>query len=483
MAQGLDPITLRGFHRGMADKSVLADSMMSRNQLRLIENMDGDAIGYLKSRKGYERVGSAAVVSGESGLGLHHHIGTNSQLIAFSDNAGSTNTESYYLDGSTWTNEALGFTAGNRVRTVSFLDRVFAVNGVDAPKSWDGNPSNSWDSTNLTSAPTSALIETYKQQVFMGDTSTDQVDYSSIPSSGTITWPSDNNFIVNPNDGSNLTFLKNFANQLLIGKNDYIYRYNGRSIDADPVIFFGAPSQEAVTQAGGGALYVYDGRRNVIVEYSGGYPSPISKPVRAFLRAIPTSSHEDVVLWSDEDHVIAYIGDVTVEGVTFSKVALRYTISTQSWVVYTYAHEFTAETLYDDGTDILQLGYTSDGSVVKHDTGSTDLGEGISYKLETGWLSFGRNLALRQKLAAFSAFAESARGMNVQYKADIEDNTWRSIGQMRGLVTSWSGLNIQMHRIKFRFVGYTESAQAIFDGFSLLIPTLQGLERDTPKEL
>lgn len=481
MPEVLRPITYRGLHRGMADESVLADSMMPKSQLRLIRNMDTDALGYLKSRKGYERVGSAAVVSGKKGLGLHHHIGTNSALVAFSDNAGGTNAESYWLNGSTWTNESLGFTAGEKIRTVSFLDYIFAVNGTDAPKSIDGDFSgSSWGTTNLTSAPTSALIETYKQQVFMGNTSTDEVDWSSIPTSGSITWPSENNFTVNPNDGSNLTALKRFANQLYVIKDDFTYRFNGRSIDADPVIFFGAPSQEAVTVSPAGAMYVYDGRRNVIVEYTGGYPTIISKPVRSFLQAIATSAYPEVLLWSDEDHVEAHIGDVTIDGKAFTNVSLRYTISTRSWVIRTYANEFSAQTIYDDGSNIHQLTFTKSGDVVKMETGSDDLGTGIAYELETPWLTIGSSPSVNQKLGGFAAFADNARGMNVQYKSEF-DGTWRTIGQLHGYINSFSGLNVSFHRIKFRFTGVTSASQAIFDGYEILIPIIEGIETDTEK--
>lgn len=476
MAQKLEPIVYRGIHRGMADESVLADSLMPNNQLRLVQNMDTDSLGYLKSRKGYARIGSAAVVTNKPGLGLHHHIGTNSALVAFCNNSGGTNAESYWLNGSTWTNESLAWTASKKIRSVSFLDYLIIVNGSDAPKSINGDFSGSnWGTTLLSSAPTSALIETYKQQVFMGNTSTDQIDYSSVPSGGSITWPADNNFLVNPNDGSNLTALKNFANQLYIFKNDYAYRYNGRSIDADPVIFFGASSQEAVTVSGAGAMYVYDGRRNVIIEYTGGYPQIISKPVRSFLEAIATSAYSDVILWSDNDHVEAFIGDVTVNNVAFTNVSLRYTISTQTWVIRSYANEFSAQTIYDDGTDLWQLGFTKVGDVVKFGSGNDDLGTPISYQLETPWLTIGNNPAVNQKLAAFVTFCENARGMNAQYKTDL-DGTWRSIGQMKGYVNSFSGLNIPFHRIKFRWTGVNDSSQAVFDGYSLLIPVIEGLE-------
>jgi len=477
MAQPIDPIVIRGLHRGMADRSVLADSLMPSSQMRLVVNMDPDAIGYLTGRKGYERLGSTSVVSDTAGEGLLQHDGTNSQIIAFISGA------AYYLSGSTWTDSSLGFTPGNKIRAVSFLDRVFAVNGVDSPKSWNG--STVWDTTNLSGAPTGALIATYKQQMFIGNTSTDRIDFSSVPDSGgtTITWPSGNSFILNPNDGTNITAMTRFGKEMLFSKvgkaGSFMYRFNGRSTDADPVIYYGAASQEAL-YVSGSVMWFYDPVKHAILAYQGGFPYAVSKPIRAFLRAIPTSNNTNVCLWGDDDHVEAYIGDVTVDGVPFTNVSCRYGISSKVWTLRSYANEFRAFSDYDDGTDFFHLGFTTDGNVVKMDTGNDDMGSAINYDLQTAWMVLGGNPAVHQKLAAFSVFVENARSMSVFYKTDL-DPTWRPIGQVSSYVNSWSGINARFHKIKFRFTGSNTGEPAIFDGFSLLTPLIEGIEKTTEK--
>ena len=460
----------------MIDSSVLADPMMNPRQMRLIKNMDTDSMGFLTGRKGYTQLGDV-VVSGKTGLGLHHHIGTNSQIVAFSNDAGDTAAESYYLSGGTWTNKALGFTAGKKIRTVTFLDLLMAVNDTDSPKSWTGAAGDAWGTTSLVSAPTGSLIETYKQQVYIGNTTTDQVNFSSVPSAGAVTWAAADNFIANPNDGSNLTGLKRYAQQLLVFKEDYVYRFNGRSLDPDPVIFYGASSQEAILVAGS-VCWFYDGKRNALLAYVGGYPNTVSKPIRPFLEAVPTSSHGDVKLRGDNDHVEAFIGDVTVGSLPFVNVSCRYVISTQTWVVRSYADSFSIFTDYDDGSTVFNLGFDNTGEVQKMDTGNTDDGAAIEYDVETAWLVLGGNPTNEFTLAAFSAFADFPQGLNVFFKTE-RDSTWRTIGAMRQYMTSWSGINESFHKIKFRFTGITSASQTIFEGYCLTVPLLEGMEIDT----
>jgi len=472
MGQRIDPIVYRGFHRGMADRTVLADSLMPTNQMRLVQNMDTDAIGFLTGRNGYTRVGSAVLYADE-GQGLLQHDGTNPVLVAF------VYGESYYLSGSSWLSKGLSYDGDAKIRSVSFLDRVMVSNGLQSPKSWDGSVGGAWDGTNFNGAPTGALLGSYKQQLFIGNTTTDRVTFSSLPDSSgvSITWPSGNYFILNPNDGTNLTAMNRFGKEFLFSKvglsGSFMYRFNGRSADADPVIYFGAASQEA-TFVSGSIFWFYDPVKSAIVAYQGGFPQVVSKPVRSFLKAIPTNNRDLVCLWGDEDHVEAFIGDVTVDGIAFANVSLRYVISTQTWVIRTYAHEFRVFADYDDGSNFFHLGFTSEGSVVKMDTGNDDLGSNIIYDLQTAWITIGGNPALEQTLASLSAFMDNGRAMSVFLKTDV-DPSWRPIGQVRQVVSSWAGINAPFHRIKLRFTGTSNGDPAIFDGFSLTNALVEGI--------
>jgi len=186
-------------------------------------------------------------------------------------------------------------------------------------------------------------------------------------------------------------------------------------------------------------------------------------------------------LWSDSDHVEAFIGDVTVDGVTFTNTSLRYSISNQTWVLRNYANAFRSFATYDDGTTLYNLGGTTTANVVKMETGNMDIATGIDYLLETAWMTIGNNPAVEFTMSAFAAFVENASGaMDVQFKTD-RDSTWRSIGSCKYYVNSWSGINVQFHRIKFRFTGTSSTDQVLLDGFSILSPMIEGMEKDSLK--
>lgn len=462
----------------MADSSVLADSMMPPEQMRLIQNFDTDTIGQLRRRKGLTRLGSAAVIADNTILGLHHHIGTNSQIIACVNEVTDATCEAYYLSGTTWTIRALTFAANTKVRMASFLDYVFAVNGTTSPASWTGAAAVAWGTTNLTSAPTGSLIEVYKQQLFIGSESTDQINFSSVPSAGAITWTAADNFLLNPNDGSKLRAMKTYGQELLLFKDKYLYRFNARAVDADPLIFFGAPSQEAVAVASG-ICWFYDANRQGLYGYSGGYPDWISKPVDSFFKAVPTSSKTSVTLSGSTNHVEAHLGDLTVDGITFTNTSCRYNISTQTWVIRNYSKEFRIFAPYDDGTSLFVLGGTTDGHVVKMETGNDDMGTAIDYQLETAWLTIGNDPTVEFTLASFAAFVENSSGnMEAQYRTE-NNSVWLSIGSCKHYATSWSGINARFHRIKFRFIGSSANDQVLFDGFSILAPLVEGVEKES----
>ncbi len=468
----IQPILVRGLHRGMADSSVLSDSMMPAEQMRYIQNMDTDAIGFLTRRSGYTRLGTGAVSGTSAIAGIHQHVGTNNQLLAFSSG------ESFYLSGNVWTQKTLSFSNSVKIHAVSFLDYVLAVDGIHAPKSWTGSVADNWGTTLLVNAPIGSLIETYKQQVYIADPVTDTVRFSSIPTAGNITWPAANSFVVDPNDGSHLTAMTRYGQELLLFKKDYMYRFNASSIEPDPIIFNGTPSQEAVAVAGR-ILFFYDSVRQSMYGYAGGYPNWISKPISSFVKAVPTSSVSSVCATYDNDHVEWFLGNITVAGVALTGMAARYTISSKTWTLRSYANSFKVFAPYDDGTTLFMLGGTSVSDVVKMDTGNSDLGAAISFQIETPWYVIGNNPAVEFTMSALSVFAENSTGnMDVQYKTD-RDNTWRSIGSSRQFVTTWSGINARFHRIKFRFTGTSSADALILDGFSILTPIVEGVPMDS----
>lgn len=467
MAERTQDIIIRGINRGMADDGIIADTLMPADQVRFIRNLDTDTIGYLKSRKGYTKLTAGAVVSANSLLGLHQHVGTNDRLIAFINEGTDTTAESYYLNAGSWTQKALAFDPNVRIRCISFLDLVYAVNGADNPKSWDGGAGTNWGNTNLVSAPIGSLIEVFRQQVFIANTTTDTVYFSSLPSSGAITWtPATDNFIVNPNDGSNLTAMKRVGQELLFFKRKYFYRFNGRSLDADPIFEYGTASQEslAVVQ---NALCFYDPIHKTVYAYTGGYPQDIGRAVGKFFAAIPTSNEPNVVCRTLGDVLEFFIGNVTVDGRTYTNCALRYLVNSKAWVVRTYAHSFTTSLIYDDGTTVSSIQGRTDGFIVTMDTGNTDDGTDIGWEMETQWYTGNGNPNQRKQIGKLVGFVDSETPVSMQFKSD-EQPSWKNAGSTKGYRTSLEGVNIPYRRVKIRMTGSSNGEPTIIDGFGFV---------------
>lgn len=467
MAQQLDDFIIRGINRGMADDGIIADSMMPDSQVRLLVNLDVSRIGSLKSRLGYTQLGSTAVVSGKATLGLHSHVGTNSKLIAFSNNSGATTAEAYYLNGSSWTNKALGFTAGTKIRATTFLDLVCAVNGTDSPKSWTGATGDSWGSTNLASAPIGHIVVPYRQQLMIINTSTDTVYFSSIPTAGAITWPANNNFIVNPNDGSRLTAGIRYAEQFVLFKRNFIYRYNGRSTDADPAIDWGTASQESVVVLKG-SVYFYDPIRQTLGAYSGGYPEDVGRAVGKFFAAIPTSSETNVTLRAFGDFVEAFIGTVTVDGRVFTNCALRYNINSKAWTVRVYYNSFAYTTLYDNGTTLRSLMGSSTGVIYQMDYGVLDDAVAIAYEMESQWYTGTPNNPYQKvKAGKVVSFVDSETPVLVEVKTNLNPS-WKALGNGKKYVSVYPATNFEYNRVKVRLSGSVKSGTTVIDGFGII---------------
>lgn len=471
----------------MAYLGTVADSLMPPHQMRLVQNMDVDQIGFLVRTQGYQTAGSGTITGGEAStvITAHWHnpqTSANRRLVIFENVSGTANMEAFYLTGNMigggWTNKNLDFTAGVRVRAATFLGYLFAVNGTDTPKSWTGATGDSWGATNLTSVPNGHIVEPFRQQLYIVNTDTDTVNFSTIPTAGAITWPATNNFVVNPNDGSQIAAVRRLNNELIIAKRRFMYRYNGKALDNDPVLPYGAYSQEA-TVVFNGAFYFYDPNRRAIFAYAGGYPENISRPVAPFLKALTPTTN---VYFREGLEFIEMVipGTTTMAdgtGLTFTNLALRYYPELQNWCVRTTPDALAAFTPYEESSERFYLGVNTSNTAYAMERSNLFNATAISFVVETPWYSVGNNPRVLGKLTDFAVFVENSGMLSAQYKTDLDDQ-WREIGQARKFVTEWAGINASFHRIKFRFTGNSGAAATVFDGFEMNF-LFEGLEPDS----
>jgi len=456
---------------GLIRQAEVDDSLVPDGAVTEAINVHFDRKGAVTLREGLTGIGSQ-ISSGYSCLGLYNALFSDSSknclLSVFSD---GTNNDIYTSTGGNWSKTLQDDTAGAKTRFVTFSDRVIRVNGQDAMKVWDGD--GAWDTSSnpinpddMVSYPTK-YIERYKARVYTAGNSTypDRLFYSSVvDSSGNITWTPGTDYVdISPNDGENISALKRFGTELLVFKPNYIYRFTTSGVDPNALIKIGTRSQESVVEGKKGIYFHND---NGFYLYNGGYPTEKSRPISDFVDAIPYSYYDDITGWADEDHIYWSVGDLTVNGKSYTNVVLRYTESADIWTIYSYATELSFGTTYNNGSTIYRIVGDDNGYVYLFNSGNTDNGTAISYKLRTKWYDLGIK-SYQKVLNDFSGICEKAQGSTVFYEID-DTNQPKQLGQLRKYITNFTGKSIKFHRIRFHLRGISEQEPFVFQGFELL---------------
>lgn len=434
-------------------------------------NVHFDRKGATTLRPGITLLGTA-MVSGATYncLGLYDarfsNENNNSALAVFSN---GTQNDVYFYNGGSWSVTLAGYTSGNKHRFATFSDRVIMVNGTTntlacfSSSSWEtsGPPIN----IDGMSGYSPKFVEVFKGRVYLAGDSTnpDNIYYSSVVDvNGTITFTPSSDFEpINPNDGENLTGLKRYATELLCFKPNYLYRFKTSGVDADPLIKIGTRSQESIIEGKKGLYFHHDAG---FFKYVGGYPAEISRPISDFVDAIPMSYRTEISSWKDADHIYWSIGDVTIEGETYANAVVRYTESSELWTVYSYATEIRRGSDYNDGTTLNQIVGDDTGAVYTFNSGTTDNGEAIPYRMITGWIE--GNIAELKQMEELVAICEKAQGSKLQYQID-DETQWHDAGQIRSYLTFMDDLGVRFHRIRFKLYGISSIEPFIFRGLEI----------------
>lgn len=182
--------------------------------------------------------------------------------------------------------------------------------------------------------------------------------------------------------------------------------------------------------------------------FSGGKPELISTPIQPVIDGIA-----DVTACfagkSDENHYRLYVGTLTLEGYTFRNCVIQYTISTNSWSVYSYSipADTTTDTItsfgsFDTGTAKRMYMGTSEGVVYVFSEGAdatpiytdgdqTNETYPITFMARTGELDYG--LPHERKSAnTLTVYSRNGEGMSVSVLSDPATSTdnWSRVGQV-----------------------------------------------------
>ena len=323
-------------------------------------NVHGDNVGSLTERLGYSQYGTHSDSTQIYGMHSYNDVSGGTNYL-FRLVAGVLQ----YHNGSAWTNIQSGLNTTARAEFRVFLDQLFMVGEVGgtflSSANIDGITYS--ESTNLTSAPNAKFVEVYKDRVYMAnlDGFPDRFQFSSLPSTDatTITWTSTNFERVYTNNGEEIMGMhtNKMLNELLLFKETSMHAWDTfRLRDAGNV---GTTAHRSIKTLNFTTFFF---NADGVYAYSGSRPQLISRPIQPWIDGIDQTKLGDV--FAEEEGGKFYklnVGSVTVEGKVYSNVELRYSISDNTWTVYSYADNFAVYAKHKVSGEVRVYGGTDDG--------------------------------------------------------------------------------------------------------------------------
>lgn len=347
----------RQFDAGIiSPESIARDKIKgsTQNSVAFAYNVDFDStMGYVKARKGSIKIGaSISGVTDIQGISALRTFSSNIPVIATSN---GTNSNMYYWNGSAWT-ASTGWTSKGlgQHRFAQLGGSIFVVNGAnDMMSSTNGA---SWVTTNCPTSLVLSYITRYRGRLIAMNTN-GTVYFSSIINpavSPFITWTTGTDFFrVNPDDGGYASGFATVGNVLLIFKNNGFYRADitNEFVVPDDLYQVGAVSQEAITVSQG-LCYFYSGT-SIYKTDGAAYPVDIGRTIQYYIDLI--SNKSDVYMASDEHYIYLEVGNLTINGLTYSNVVFRYSIRSDSWTIFGYPYR-VKQVFYNDKDNKIYAG-------------------------------------------------------------------------------------------------------------------------------
>lgn len=471
------------FFAGMATN--LNPSLVPRNSVELAINLVFDEeLGSAVSRLGSAQIDSQ-LVDGKSILGLFQHVDqadtTKNKLFAAVNDSGDANSDIWDLDGTPAISLA-DDTASLKCRFLNYNGDTLRLNGTDAPKAYN---STSWITTggvfDLANMPTGyKYAEEFLDRVYLwGKTASPYtLAYSGVLTSGTVSWASGNGTIeIEPDDnGGEGTGLGKVPGYLLIFKRRSMHRWNYASAFPEELVKIGAYSQESIVMGGGLCAFYSDSNDDAKGFYitNGGRPTPIShdsnRPIKKWVDAIGSSA--TVAGWAT-DRVFAWsVGDLTVDGVTYTNVVLRYNRLLNQWSVFSYPNEFKVFAHYVASGIHSTIGGDDDGNVWQIDKAATykDGTNDISWKLRTQPDYFGTN-KLKETLKKLIVRGKNIDGYEAGFVLDEDSDTIVPVqpkGTWRRILSVFDiGQKVEATSIAVELAGKQSGARAYIRGIEI----------------
>jgi len=373
----LNTLQIRDLSNGIIQK--IDNLLAPQNSLNFAYNLlFGEVLGRGVVREGTALVG-AQIADAKNILGLHQFILSNGtkHLLAVVD--GASNSALYRLITATWTSESVAGVKAVKHRFLTYLDTVMILDGTNATASADGD---AWVTTggnlDIGNCPKGKYpIEWHDRVYVLGVSATlDRLFYSSIPSTGAISWTVGNGYIdIEPYEGQGAgTGLGKVPSYLLIFKERALKRWNGSSTFPDDLCKFGTSSHESIVNGPTTCFFFSASYKKAIgfYETNGESTRKISRPIQKIIEAISTSNYASIAGFSDGEMAMWSIGDITYDGITYSNVVVYYHLDSKTWSVLGFPTEYKVFSQYISGTALKIIAGDDDGQIIELFTGTKD---------------------------------------------------------------------------------------------------------------
>jgi len=444
--------------------------------------------GTMTKDLGYFRVGDQLEAT-KSITGLYNFRQTGAEkILATVNNAAGTNLVLSYNNAGTWTDIALTNAwdtfEDSKVEMEAFLNYCFFVgydstDGVWLPVgSLTGTTFST--ATNVTDMPQAKYIKRYRDRLYIANCYTGataypfRVYYSSVPTAGALTWTPATDFL-DVDYSEQLTGLGANWDRLVAFTEKSAYLYDQSTWKRTWET--GCSAHRTIQNSGPFMFWVnHDG----IWLSTGGQPQNIGGPVRKFIKAGNPRNYFSTVV---DEKYYTYIGNVTVDGQSYTNCVIIYDIPTESFQIREEYNTFTVFANYMDSTgiprlymgastgDIWQKSKYFDTTVYNADAvvAGVSTGYAIHADIEFSPIKM-ENINKEYNVKSLIAYAEKAQGANLSMRS-LDKNLraltpYKKVGQLTKYVNRFDinvdkGPLLQLRLSEysklpaFKFYGYT----------------------------
>ena len=441
-------------------------------QISECQNVTSKVIGSISKNGDYSQVGGQVTV-GMDILAMGEFIrggssgGTVTPFILVDD---VSNADIYQLVTTTWTAQSQSQAISTRGSFASIpeLDAFFFANKSNTTISYNGT---AWSTTtNVTSAPKGAYLNSFNTRLYIGDCVVSGVSYpcrayySTSGFDGSLEWET-TSYLVFPEPV--VGFAIQGEDQLVFTRN-HVYRADNTK--QKPISNKGAESQDTIASDGDWTFFA---NQNGIWATDGAGVQKVSTPVDEYFEGMADSTVMRMA--ANDDHCYLYMGTVTLDGKELPRVMLDYDYGATKFDRLQIGTEVSRmATLEVDGVKSVYFG-NNNGEIFKLLDGDSQDGEDYASFFETEYIVVSPDANL-SGFYTVDVWGKNMAGVKVSYKAE-NDTRFYEAGDLHGDKDSVQ-FKTKGERIKLLFSHSGQGSKWRIDRYRIGFEPDEELQRD-----